>query len=114
MFQPTVGSFVRVRERRWLVEGERDLGQELAALHLACIDDDAQGETTDVVWPAELDRAELGDEGWAALPQSGTDDPTIFAAYLCTLGWGTATAARRRPAPLSRAERGATVMLSRS
>ena len=41
---PQRGDFVRVRTRRWLVEGERSAGQGLTALHLACVDDDAQGE----------------------------------------------------------------------
>ena len=95
MYTPSVGSFVRVRGRRWLVEGERDLGSGLAALQLACVDDDAQGETTEVVWPAELDGALLGDEGWDAVARSGTDDPAVFAAYLRSLRWGTATAADR-------------------
>jgi len=46
---PTVGNFVRLRGRRWLVEGERELGDRLSALRLACIDDDAQTESTEVV-----------------------------------------------------------------
>ena len=78
-----------------MVEGEQHLGAELSALRLACIDDDAQGETTDVVWHAELDAVELGDEGWSALAQAGTDDPPVFAAYLRTLEWNTATASDR-------------------
>jgi hypothetical protein len=44
---------------------------------------------------AELDAERLGDEGWETLAWSGTDDPTVFAAYLRTIRWGTATAADR-------------------
>jgi hypothetical protein len=88
---PQVGDFVRVRTRRWLVEGERSGGQNLSALSLACVDDDAQGETADVVWDAELDADVLGDEGWDALSRSGTDDPAVFAAYIRALRWNTAT-----------------------
>lgn len=95
MGTPIVGDFVRVRGREWLVEGERHLGDGLAALRLACINDDAQGEATEVVWLAELAAAVLGDEGWETLARDGTDDPTTFAAYLRTLRWGTATAADR-------------------
>lgn len=95
MGTPIVGDFVRVRGREWLVEGERHLGDGLAALRLACINDDAQGEATEVVWPAELAAAVLGDEGWETLARDGTDDPATFAAYLRTLRWGTATAADR-------------------
>jgi hypothetical protein len=89
------GSFVRLRGRHWLVEGEREIGPALTSLRVACIDDDAQGETTEVLWTAELDASELGDEGWGAVARSGTDDPATFAAYLRTLRWSTATAADR-------------------
>jgi hypothetical protein len=46
---------VRLRGRRWLVEGEREVGEQLTALRLECIDDDAQSETIDVVGRAEID-----------------------------------------------------------
>ncbi len=90
---PQRGDFVRVRSRRWLVEGERDRGPGLTSLALACVDDDAQGESAEVVWDLELDGELLHDEGWNAVAQSGTDDPAVFAAYLKTLTWNTATAA---------------------
>jgi hypothetical protein len=86
---------VRLRGRRWLVEGEREVSNQLTALRLACIDDDAQSESTDVVWRAEIDAAVLEDEGWQGVARDGTDDPAVFAAYLKTLRWGTATAADR-------------------
>src|SRR4051794_15195414 len=89
---PQRGDFVRVRTRRWLVEGERERGASLTSLTLACVDDDAQGETAEIVWAAELDGELLGDEGWSSVARSGTDDPTVFAAYLKTLTWSTATA----------------------
>jgi superfamily II DNA or RNA helicase len=89
------GAFVRLRGRRWLIEEERDLGSGLSALRVACVDDDAQGEIAEVVWPAELDAEKLADEGWESLAKSGTDDPDVFAAYLRTIRWGTATAADR-------------------
>ena len=62
---PQRGDFVRVRTRRWLVEGEGSTGDRLAALRLACVDDDAQGEVIEVLWNAELDGSVLEDEGWA-------------------------------------------------
>src|SRR5262245_6831715 len=92
---PQRGDFVRVRTRRWLVEDERRIGGGLTALRLACVDDDAQGETVELLWDAELDGSVLGDEGWSALAKLGTDDPTVFSAYLRTLRWNTATAADR-------------------
>ena len=88
------GDFVRVRSRRWLVEDEPAI-DGLKTLRLACVDDDAQGETAEILWDAELDGEVLGDEGWASVARLGTDDPATFAAYLRTLRWNTATASDR-------------------
>jgi hypothetical protein len=92
---PQRGDFVRVRTRRWLVEDERSAGEGLTALRLACVDDDAQGEAVEVLWDAELDGSVLEDEGWASVAKLGTDDPSVFSAYLRALRWNTATAADR-------------------
>ena len=92
---PQRGDFVRVRTRRWLVEDERSAGDGLTALRLACVDDDAQGEVVEVLWDAELDGSVLKDEGWASVAKLGTDDPSVFSAYLRALRWNTATAADR-------------------
>src|ERR1700726_1988729 len=92
---PKRGDFVRVRTRRWLVEDERSAGDGLSPLRLSCIDDDAQGESVSVLWDAELDAEVLVDEGWAAVSKHGTDDPSVFSAYLRPLRWNTATAADR-------------------
>ena len=91
---PQPGDFVRVRSRRWLVEDGQPVSG-LSALRLACIDDDAQGESVAVLWDAELDAEVLVDEGWASVSKVGTDDPSVFSAYLRTLRWNTATAADR-------------------
>ena len=72
---PTIGSFVRLRGRRWLVEGEREVSEQLTALRLACIDDDAQSESTDVVWRAEIDATVLEDKGRQAVARDGTGTP---------------------------------------
>jgi hypothetical protein len=87
--------FVRVRTRRWLVEDERSAGEGLTALRLACVDDDAQGEVVEILWDAELDGSVLQDEGWASVARLGTDDPSVFSAYLRALRSNTATAADR-------------------
>ena len=93
---PQRGDFVRVRSRRWLVEDERSI-EGLAALRLACVDDDAQGETVDVLWDAELDAEQLGDEGWASVAKLGTDDPGVFPlTYERSVG-----TRRRRPIAIS-------------
>ena len=92
---PEIGDFVEVRGRPWLVEGIDDKGQRLSALKLSCISDDAQGEPLEVVWDAEIGARRLIDDFWSLLGRDGTDDPPVFAAYLRTLKWHTATAADR-------------------
>ena len=91
---PRPGDFVRVRSRRWLVEDGAAI-KGLNTVSLACVDDDAQGETVSVIWDAELDATILADEGGANVSRLGTDDPSVFAAYLRTLRRNTATAADR-------------------
>jgi hypothetical protein len=41
----------------------RSVGDGLTALRLACVDDDAQGETVELLWDAELDGSILSDAG---------------------------------------------------
>lgn len=91
---PLPGEFVEVRGRRWLVEGSPSL-DDVGAVGLACVDDDAQGEVVEVAWGAELDARRSSRDTWETLAEGGTDDPTTFAAYLRTLEWNTATAGDR-------------------
>jgi hypothetical protein len=93
--QPQLGDFVRVRNRRWLVEDVSDLGDSLHTLTLAGIDDDTQGELTEVVWDAELDAQRLSHDDWPTLLRGAAEDPEVFSAYLRTIKWNTATAADR-------------------
>lgn len=92
---PDVGEFVEARGRRWLVEGHRSLPDGIAALSLSCVDDDAQGEMVEVAWSAEIDARLLASDTPETLARDGTDDPSVFSAYLRTLRWSTATAADR-------------------
>lgn len=91
----STGDFVSVRGRRWLVQGvtARERQQRVA---LACIEDDAQGERLDVIWEAEISPTKLDDDPWSALDGDGTDDLSVFSAYLRTLRWQTASAADRK------------------
>lgn len=92
---PLPGEFVEVRARRWLIESVDDGDDRLAVLSLSCIDDDAQGEQLSVVWDAEIGARLVDDDPWAQIAQNGTDDAEVFAAFLRTLKWRTATAADR-------------------
>jgi hypothetical protein len=92
---PELGAFVQLRGRTWLVEGVAPGHDHLSPLRLACVADDAQGETLDVLWDAEIAASVHRDDAWEALAAKGTDDPEAFGAYLRTVGWNTATAADR-------------------
>jgi superfamily II DNA or RNA helicase len=85
------GQIVRVRTRNWLVE---DVAPSSSGtwLRLSCVDDDAQGDTLEVLWEAELDGQILDAEAWAQIGQKGFDDPRQFAAYFNTLRWHCITA----------------------
>ncbi|MGH6895019.1 MAG: hypothetical protein ACREJ5_00500 [Geminicoccaceae bacterium] len=90
---PQPGNFVEVRGRRWLVE-EVEAGQPLI-VSLSCIDDDAQGDELRVIWEVELDARLLDDDPWSYLARDGADEAEVFAAFLSTIKWRTATAADR-------------------
>ena len=92
---PSIGDFVELRSRPWLVEGSDDKGNGLTALKLSCISDDAQGEYLEVAWDAEIGARLLADDVWSRIAENGTDDAATFAAYIRTLKWNTATAADR-------------------
>src|SRR6266540_1180154 len=91
---PRVGELVQVRSRRWLVDEvipPQKTGQT-CVVRLSCADDDAQGQSLEVLWDYELDRSILEDEGWADLASKGFDDPRQFSAFLHTLRWNCVTA----------------------
>ena len=85
---------VRARTRTWLVEQvepRRD-GGGYTVVHLACVDDDAQGQTLDVIWEHELDARILNEEAWSSIGERGFDDARPFSAFLHTLRWNCVTA----------------------
>src|SRR5262245_19687243 len=92
---PATGDFVEVRTRRWLVQRVTGSGSIVRA-SLACIDDDAQGETLEVLWHDELDASVIADGRQSIFDNPGTDDPEVFSAYLRSIRWNTATAADRK------------------
>ncbi len=100
---PTPGQLVRVRSRRWLVEGALPArrAHEQSLVSLACLDDDAQGVRLDVLWEKEVDAEVLDDSSWEIVGRRGVDPPRLFSAYLDTLRWNcvSATDARLFQAP---------------
>ena len=91
---PQPGQIALVRQRRYLVENviPPPATDEATLVHLACLDDDAQGEPLSVLWEHELDARVLKDDGWSSVAEKGFDDPALFAAYLRTLSWNCVTA----------------------
>src|SRR5271163_5130051 len=70
------------------------VGLVVASVVLARLDL-VPSQQTRADWDAEIDGEILGDEGWASVAKLGTDDPSVFSAYLRALRWNTATAADR-------------------
>jgi len=91
---PEVGQLVQIRSRRWLVDEviEPKIPGQTCVVRLSCADDDAQGQSLEVLWDYELDRLILEEEGWTDLAAKGFDQPRQFAAFLHTLRWNCVTA----------------------
>ncbi|WAL62465.1 DISARM system SNF2-like helicase DrmD [Thermocoleostomius sinensis] len=88
-----VGSIVRVRSRQYLVEDvlETHTPQEDTRVRLACLDDDALGETLEILWEREVDARYIGTASWESVAARGFDNPKLFSAYLHTLRWSCVT-----------------------
>jgi SNF2 family DNA or RNA helicase len=89
------GEIVELRARRWLVEDVAEADNAFPVATLACIDDDAQGEQISVLWNAEIGARRLDENPWEEIARDGNDDAAVFAAFLRTLKWRTATAAQK-------------------
>ncbi|HWR35066.1 MAG TPA: SNF2-related protein [Clostridia bacterium] len=90
---PEVGEIVAVRQRLYLVEQVVTPPShcDSALVQLSCVDDDAQGQSLDVLWDRELDAQILTDEAWDSIAKRGFDPASRFAAYLNTLRWNCVT-----------------------
>lgn len=88
------GQIVRVRSRLYLVQGvvPPPAPGEQTLVHLACLDDDAQGTELSVLWESEVDAEPLGATSWKDVARRGFDPAHIFAAYYHTLRWNCVTA----------------------
>lgn len=91
---PKPGEIVRVRSRRYLVDGVDPAPnpEDQTLVHLSCLEDDAEGEELSVLWEKELDAERISGENWSRLTGGQFDDPQDFAAYYHTLRWNTVTA----------------------
>lgn len=74
---PTSGEIVRVRSRRYLVEGVQ-LGPEPGddtLVRLSCLEDDAEGEALEVLWEKEVDAQRINEADCSKLAQGQFDPP---------------------------------------
>jgi len=55
------------------------------------VEDDAQGQTLEVLWDIELDAREHKADQWHALGARHFDEPALFAAYVNTVRWNCVT-----------------------
>jgi ERCC4-related helicase len=88
-----LGQIIRVRSRQYLVEDvilpDSPVGD--TRVRLACLEDDAQGETLEVFWEREIDAQVLEAASWEAVAKRGFDNPRYFSAYLHALRWNCVT-----------------------
>jgi hypothetical protein len=91
---PKIGTLARVRQRLYLVENVRPPVEpgDSALVSLACVEDDAQGQTLDVLWDIEPDARAFESDRWHGLGTREFDNPALFAAYVNTLRWNCVTA----------------------
>ncbi len=94
------GAVVRVRRRTWAVtKVTKEHSTYDLRVSLVALDDDARGETLDVLWDRELDavvQTSLTNGERGVQEDGGTrgfDSASAFAAYLSALGWNQIAAA---------------------
>jgi hypothetical protein len=91
---PKVGQIVQVRTRTYLVDDVVRAPETVFStmVRLICVDDDAQGQTLEVIWELELEKKIIDREAWKSIGTKGFDSPKLFGAYVRTLRWNCVTA----------------------
>lgn len=87
------GQIVRVRSRQYLVEEvvPKPSETEDTLVRLSCLEDDALGESLEVLWEREVDAVCAGETSWETVASRGFDAPKYFSAYLHALRWNCVT-----------------------
>lgn len=82
-----------MRSRQYLIEEVIPSGTEAGdtRVRLACLEDDAQGDSLEVFWEREIDARVLEASSWEAVANRGFDNPRYFSAYLHALRWNCVT-----------------------
>ena len=91
--QLKTGQIVKVRSRQYLVEEVAPKFSEDTdtLVRLSCLEDDALGESLEVLWEREVDAVAIGNNSWDSVAKRGFDHPKLFSAYLHTLRWNCVT-----------------------
>ncbi len=91
---PQPGQVVQARHRQWMVEAvELGRDKDSPCISLVCVDDDAPGETLEILWDLEVG-ARVIDPAAQGLDSRGRlDPPGHFGAYLHALKWSAVSAA---------------------
>tara|TARA_Y100000589_G_scaffold315461_1_gene339039 strand:+ start:920 stop:1354 length:435 start_codon:yes stop_codon:yes gene_type:complete len=89
-----VGSYVECRSHRYLVEQIEfpSLGVGDTIVKLKCLDENDNGQITEVFWEREIDARAIGNSTWDDIAKRGFDDPKVFSSYLNTIKWNCVTA----------------------
>lgn len=87
------GQIVRVRSRQYLVEEvvSKPTKEQDTKVSLSCLEDDALGESLEVLWEREIDAKVVKATSWDSIANRGFDNPRLFSAYLHTLRWNCVT-----------------------
>src|SRR2546425_4172886 len=90
---PRQGEIVRVRSRRYLVEGVEAPSnpEDQTLVRPSCLEDDAEGEEIEVLWEKEVDAQRVSAPDWTKLAQGHFDEPQYFGAYYHTVRWNSVT-----------------------
>lgn len=94
----TAGQIVRVRSRQYLIEEVIPPTEPVGdtVVRLACLDDDAQGQSLEVFWEREVDAIAVDASNWASVVRKGFDNPRYFSSYLHALRWNCVTSTNPR------------------
>jgi len=92
---PEAGQLVEVRRRHWIVSDVKSSGLSIKQhlVSLSSIEEDALGETLDVIWEIEPGAHIVEKAGLPSI--SGQDKTTELEAFLDAVRWGAATNADR-------------------
>jgi hypothetical protein len=95
---PAPGQIVAVRSRHYLVEEVTPPPEpwQQTLVRLSCLDDDAQGNSLQVLWEKEVDARILDEGAWRRNGKRGFDPPERFAAYLSAIRWNCVTSTNPR------------------